>query len=165
MIGKHSDVYMDVSDVFRILYEGLLVVGDQGAKEFCNNIFPFFLIFLAHRARVSPVKKFGAKVGLEVHTNTNWKPFCHPTWDINLANEVCKAYGFPKADATADDAYSGHNDSCAVTLKSNKTTCDGLNIDMLPRCDNVNRTGAVCKGTHYRIRLLDYCIMHALPGI
>lgn len=115
-------------------------------RKLNNKNFIFFLVFLAHKARFSPVNKFGAKVSLEIYTNTSWRSFCHPTWDINLANEVCKAYGFPKADAVLNEAYSGHNDSRAVILKSNKTACDGLNSHMFSRCDNVNRAVAVCKG-------------------
>ena len=106
--------------------------------------------FLAFRARALPVSNFSALIKLELKTSTAWKRFCHPTWDINLAHEVCRAYNFTSADEVY---YEGQElDGCAMISRSKKMTHNSSN-NMLHLCENFQIAAAVCKGTSKWIRL------------
>ena len=91
--------------------------------------------------RISRVNNFSTKMYIELFILSIWMPFCHPTWDINLADEVCRASGFPSAQAAYYEVVGVGNYTCALNLKRNKTPCV-----VLDSCNKTNRAVASCKG-------------------
>ena len=86
------------------------------------------------------------KLQLQVKLPTGWKVFCHPTWDMNLADQMCRSFGFQSAQAEFEGNSSVTNDTCSEYLGFNKTICGDFETLISTTCTELNKATAVCKG-------------------
>lgn len=100
---------------------------------------------VAYKVRISSYPNFWSKVKLEINISSNWTPFCHSAWDVNMAHEVCRIQGFPEAEVVLQGNKLVGNDSC-VSNQENNNTCNFFKQQISNSCNVSNE--AVCKGNN-----------------